>query len=528
MRNRIRITVPLIVLALGALVPAPVAAAEPVGFEYFHTYDENTALIDQAVTDHPAIARRFSIGQSFEGRTIWGIKISDNPAVDENEPEIFLHGLTHARERASNEMALYVIEMLTNEYASDARIRDIVDGREIWIVPMLNPDGAEFDFSDGVFHRWRKNRQTIPGSASIGIDLNRNWPFKWACCGSGKANPASDNYRGWGPAVAPEVQAYMDFVDGRVVNGRQQIRVSIGFHSAGRQVLWPYSWTKTDVPKELSRDDWLAMVALGQQMAAFNSYTPEQGSDLYIVDGDQGDWEYSRHRIFAYTFEMAAGSQRRYYPNQPELANDLARNRGAVLLILEMADCPFRAAGLETTNCGPLYDDFEAGRGWEINPFGTDTATKGRWARAVPLRTSNAAGVKQLAATMSGMQALVTGPSGGGANRNDIDGGMTSVRSPEFTLGAASTTGWRLEFSYSFAHGPSATAADFLRVRVGGDVVFEQLAAPSDRQGAWTTVSVDLDTYAGETVRVLIEAADSGADGLVEAAIDDVRVYRQP
>jgi len=527
-KRRIRLVAPLFALALGALVSVPVAAAEPAGFEYFHTYDENKALIDQAVADHPAIARRFNIGQSYEGRTIWGIKISDNPGEDENEPEVFFHGLTHARERASNEMALYIIEMLTDEYASNERVRNIVDSREIWIVPMINPDGAEFDMSDGAWHRWRKNRQPIPGSTEIGVDLNRNWPFKWGCCGSGRVNPASENYRGWGPAVAPEVQAYMDFVDGRVVNGRQQIRVSIGFHSAGRQVLWPYAWTRADVPKEMSRDDWLAMVALGRELAEFNGYTAEQGSDLYIVDGDQDDWAYNKHRIFAYTVEMAAGAQRRYYPTQAELEADLQRNRGAVLHMLEMADCPFRAAGLETTNCGPLYDDFEAPRAWEFNPFGTDTATQGRWARAVPVRTSNDAGVKQLGATPSGMFALVTGPRGGRVNRNDLDGGLTSVRSPQFTLGGPSSTGWRLEFRYNFAHGPGASATDFLRVRVAGDLVFEQLGAPVNRNGAWASVSVDLDAYAGQTVRVLIEAADNGAGSLIEAAIDDVRVYRQP
>jgi hypothetical protein len=391
---------------------------------------------------------------------------------------------------------------------------------------MINPDGAEFDFSGGEFHRWRKNRQPIPGSSEIGIDLNRNWPFKWACCGSGKANPASDNYRGWGPAVAPEVRAYMKFVNGRVIKGRQQLRVSIGFHSAGRQVLWPYAWTRTDVPREMSHDDWLAMVALGRQMADHNGYTPEQGSDLYIVDGDQGDWEYRAHRIFAYTIEMAKGAERRYYPSQAELARDLERNRPAVLHFLEMADCPYRAAGLETTNCGPLYDDFETGRGWRVNPNRTDTATDGRWARGVPAATQSGTGLMQLSTTPSGMAALVTGPRGGKVNANDLDGGLTSVLSPPFTL--ANGGGWKLEFQYRFAHGPTADSADFLRVSVNGDVLFIQEGIAEDRNGAWAPVSLDLDAYAGQTVRLLFEAADGGADTLVEASVDDVRVYRQP
>ncbi len=116
---------PFYALVLSAFVfGVPVAQARhqttaPAGFEYFHTYAQNEQVIDDAVAAHPAIAMKFSIGTSYEGRQIWGIKISDNVATDENEPEVFIHGLTHARERASNEMALALIERLTDDYASD-------------------------------------------------------------------------------------------------------------------------------------------------------------------------------------------------------------------------------------------------------------------------------------------------------------------------------------------------------------------------------------------------------------------------
>ena len=71
------------------------------GFEYFHTYAENEQDIDDAVAAHPSIAQRFSIGQSYEGRQIWGIKISDNVATDENEPEVFIVAQIHASERST-------------------------------------------------------------------------------------------------------------------------------------------------------------------------------------------------------------------------------------------------------------------------------------------------------------------------------------------------------------------------------------------------------------------------------------------
>lgn len=508
------------------------ATTEPAGFAYFHTYAENEQLIDDAVVAHPRIAMKFSIGQSYEGREIWGIKISDNVATDEDEPEVFIHGLTHARERTSNEEALAIIAMLTDEYDSNARIKSIVDSREIWIVPMLNPDGAEYDMSGGRWHQWRKNRQAIPGSSEIGVDLNRNWGYMWGLgkgTGSnGSANPASQYYRGWAPEVASEVKAYERFEDSRVINGRQQIRASIGFHTAARQVLWPYSYTRKDIPPDLTRDDHAAFAALGQRVAALNGYRPQQGSDLYPVSGDQDDWAYHRYRIFGYTIEMSKGAQNRYYPTQAELATDINANRDAVLTFLEQADCPYRSAGM-SRDCGPLYDDLEIDRGWQVDPFATDTATAGQWQRAVPQKTRTGTGVKQRGTAVSGMADLVTGAAAGStANGNDIDTGITTVRSPALMLGSTDTTGWQLAFSYTFAHDARATPADYLRVSVNGDVVFSETGTAANRNAAWTAATIDLDAYAGQQIRIEIQAADGATDSLVEAAVDDIRVYQQP
>jgi hypothetical protein len=336
------------------LAPNPVAAAEPAGFEYYHTYGENKALIDSTVAAHPGIARRFNIGRSYQGRKIWGIKISDNVTADENEPEVFINAEIHARERATNELALSMIATLTDNYGgSDAlgqRVTDIVNSREIWIVPMVNVDGAEFDMSGGHWHRWRKNRQPTPDPNQIGIDLNRQFGYMWGGPGS-SANPASDTYRGEYPFQATEDRRYRDFVNSRVIGGQQQLKVILSLHSAGGLVLWPYSYTRADVPPEMPQDDHDAFVALGQELSAINGYKPEQGSDLYLVSGDQDDWAYHEHSIFAFTFEMRRGALKRYYPTQSELATDINNNRPAVLELLEQADCPYRAAGLEATHC---------------------------------------------------------------------------------------------------------------------------------------------------------------------------------
>jgi hypothetical protein len=100
-------------------------------------------------------------------------------------------------------------------------------------------------------------------------------------------------------------------------------------------------------------DDWRAFVALGRQLAALNGYRAQQTSDLYVVDGDEGDWAYHAQGIFAFAFELAAGNPNRMYPTLAQLQADQARNRPALLRLLEAADCPYAAvgAGLAAKRC---------------------------------------------------------------------------------------------------------------------------------------------------------------------------------
>jgi hypothetical protein len=347
-------TLTLLVLATLA-VPFPAAAGEVSGFEYYHTYAEVKALIKNTAAAHPGIARAFSIGKSYEGRKIWGIKISDNVGTDENEPEVFVNSQIHARERAAGELGLAIIEWLTDNYGgSDAlgqRVTDIVNSREIYVVPVVNPDGSEYDMSGGHWHQWRKNRQPIPDSSQMGVDLNRQFGYMWGGGGNVSTNPASDVYQGPYAWYAPEVRKYRNFVNSRYVNGKQQIKVILSLHSAGKLVLWPYSYTKADVPPEMPQDDHDAFVALGRKLASLNGYKPEQGSDLYRVPGDMDDWAYHEWGIFAYTFELKRGANKRYYPTKPELDADISNNKPAVLYLLEQADCPYREAGLSAGHC---------------------------------------------------------------------------------------------------------------------------------------------------------------------------------
>jgi hypothetical protein len=344
----------LVALALPG--PSPVVAAEPNGYEYFHTYAEMGVVIDKAVAGHPSIAAKFSIGQSHEGRAIRAIRLTANVnGGNHGRPEVLIQGLMHGRERASSELAIHMIKVLANNYGRDTtlgrRVTAILQSTVVYIIPMLNPDGGEFDLKNGKFHKWRKNRQPIPGSSAIGVDLNRQFGYTWNCCGGSSGKPSSQFYRGPEPWFAPEVRAYRDFVNWRIDNGNGKLKQILSLHSAGRLVLWPYAYTRKDVPADMRVDDHKAMVALGTGMAQRNGYRAKQASDLYIVDGDADDWAYGRHSIFAFTIEMARGSAKRYYPSRRELKTDLKRNRKAILWFLEQSDCPYRAAGLAARYC---------------------------------------------------------------------------------------------------------------------------------------------------------------------------------
>jgi carboxypeptidase T len=523
--------------AVGA--PAALAASDfPPGYEGYHTYAEMVADINNVVAQYGqgpgAIVEKFSIGKTYEGRKIWVVKISDNVNTDENEPEILSESLIHAREHITPEMNLYLIHLLTDNYGKDTalgqRVTDIVNSREIWIIPMVNPDGGEYDISGGTFHGWRKNRQVVvPGY--VGIDLNRNWGFQWGCCGGSSGKPSSARYRGQYPFQAPEDIALRDFILSRRIDGVQQIKILLNWHSYGEHLLWPYGYTRTDVPPTMSADDHAAEVALATQMAAMNGYKAEQGSSMYIYDGDITAWTYGDQRIISFTFEMypkwgcKCGG---FHPPDTVIAAQTERNREAVLYALEQAACPYAAAGLGARDCGPLYDDFETDRGWTVNPGGTDTATTGAWERAIPEFTRDADGAKQRANTPSGQAALVTGAAAGASvDANSVDG-RTSILSPVIDLGAGS---WELKFRFTFAHNALSDASDYLRVSVVDGATVTPLwtaqGNAANRNARWRTRKVYLTPWAGKTVQLLIEA-NGTAGHTVEAEIDDVRVFQAP
>jgi len=320
-----------------------------------------------------------------------------------------------------------------------------------------------------------------------------------------------------------------DFMASRRIGGRQQIKTAITFHTAGEQILWPYGYTTTDVPGDMTTEDHAALAALGKKMASTNGYTAMQSSSLYVTDGDEIDWAYGHEHIFMYTMELypshsQVSTDARFYPPDEVIGPQTERNKAAILILLEAASCPYAFIGRNSADCGPLYDNFETYGGWIVNPLGKDTATAGRWQRGNPAATSRQAGT-----VPSGSNALVTGPKAGTtAYSYDIDGGVTTIRSPTVPLPA--TVG-SLTFRYYLAHSSNSSTSDYFRAYIEDatgkrTLVRQELGAANTDLPSWSTATISMARWAGQKVRIVFVAADLGRASTVEAAVDDVRITR--
>ncbi|MET0426181.1 MAG: M28 family metallopeptidase [Actinoplanes sp.] len=206
--------------------------------------------------------------------------------------------------------------------------------------------------------------------------------------------------------------------------------------------------------------------------------------------------------------------------------NDTALNRNSDAI----AYAVWTLAGTGGTTPPPtgttVYaDDFETATSWTRGT--ADTATSGLFERGDPAATSSGVAT-QLGTAASGTYDLVTGATAGAsAGANDVDGGVTSLRSPAITLPTGTLS---LGFSWYLAHLNNSSSADYFRVKVVSGstttTVFTQAGAASDRAAAWATATVNLSSYAGQTVNLVVEAADTSTASLVEAAIDNIKITR--
>lgn len=342
----------------GTILISTDTATYPPGDTGFHDPAELETVIQATQAAFPDLVQVFSIGKSYEGRDIWMARVSDNVSIDEGEPEVLVDALHHASEHLGVEQALYLLHTLTSDYASDPYVHRLVDSRVVWIVFAVNPDGWVYDLSGNPYNYWRKNMQ--PSSPyHVGTDLNRNYPYMWGCCQALEASsdlPYAYDYRGPYPLSAPESRALADFVASRVIDGRQRIRTHVSLHTDGEMVLYPMSYTFDPNPMEIPADDLAVFKTMALTMASLNGYTPMQSSLLYPTDGDEIDFLYDTYRIFSFDFELyptetVAGKKGIYYPPDTIIARETARNRTALLYLIDAAACPYEAIGKQSLYC---------------------------------------------------------------------------------------------------------------------------------------------------------------------------------
>lgn len=266
----------------------------PVDAGLYHTYAELQTELAAISNNYPDITHLKSIGKSLEGREIWALKISDNVETDEDEPVAVFLGAHHAREWISVEVPLMIGRHCIENYAGDARFKNLVDNAEIWIVPMVNPDGHHYSVM--VDRLWRKNRRNNR-DGSYGVDLNRNYGYQWGGPGS-SGDTFSEIYRGPAPFSEPETQAMRDFLTG------VEPDILISYHNFSQLILFPWGFTDDPAPDKIVMNQLAVAMSDKIRMVHGEYYRPGQASTLYLSSGDTCDWLYALLDVPAYTIEL--------------------------------------------------------------------------------------------------------------------------------------------------------------------------------------------------------------------------------
>ena len=261
-----------------------------------------------------------------------GARISNDASDNLSEPGVFFVGQHHAREHMTVEVALSLLHLFAE--STTPAVTTLVNSRQIYIVPSLNPDGSEYDIATGSYRFWRKNRQ--PNATAVGTDQNRNYSYRWGCCGGSSGNGGSDTYRGPTPLSTPEDARMADFMI-----AHPNVTTGISYHSYGNLILYPYGYTYTDLPPDMTALDRDTFVAMGAEMQRTTGYHAQQSSDLYITDGDWNDWMYGELHRYPITIELSGGT---FYPPDEMIPAETARNHQAAIFVAEIADCPTRVA----------------------------------------------------------------------------------------------------------------------------------------------------------------------------------------
>ena len=290
---------------------ADVATQSIYGWDVYRSYDEPGGIEDQILAaddgQNHQFVKLFDIGDTVQGRDIWALRMTQGAQGQPlgQRPAVLFQGTTHAREWISTEVTMRLLEWFTAErLANNPEVVEILETSELWFVPVVNPDGYEFTFTDE--RLWRKNLRDNDGNGEItnadGVDVNRNYPEHWNYDGEG-SEPVifSETYRGEGPASEPETQA-----DIALVEDMADFRFAVTYHSFGQLLLYPQGWQTLT----MTADDPIYMALTGtDDDPAIEGFNPGVGADLYTTNGEFTDWAHGEAGVLAWTPELSQGCE---------------------------------------------------------------------------------------------------------------------------------------------------------------------------------------------------------------------------
>lgn len=324
-------TIAALLVSLGVAAPA-----HAIDYTAFHTPAQIDAELTGLATANPGVAQIFTYGTSVEGRTLRGLKISDNVAINEPaEGDLVFVGLHHAREWLTAEMSLYLADQLLARRQTDPALRACMDNLQIWIIPVVNPDGYAYSAAAPGNRYWRKNRSTNY-DGTRGVDLNRNYGYQWgmgAGGSEGSTYPYDDTYIGPSAFSEPETAALRDFV-----HGLANPRALVSYHTYSELFLRPWSYSLADPPGEPT----LAFIARDSiaRIAAVHGHTYAE-EIWYRSFGETTDYFWNDSRLAGFTTEMrpTTGGLLGFAPAPSEIIPNNEENLAAALQFVRDAGC---------------------------------------------------------------------------------------------------------------------------------------------------------------------------------------------
>ncbi|MBN2448511.1 MAG: choice-of-anchor J domain-containing protein [Phycisphaerae bacterium] len=306
---------------------------DPAWFDNYHTLAEIEAKLQQMVSDRPDLCTLIDIGDSIEGRDIWCLQIT---GPGSGKPGVLFNGTQHAREWIAGAVNMYIADQLVYQYDSDPAIHSLVDRVVFYIIPVVNPDGYSYTWTNQ--RLWRKNRRDNWNSSCYGVDLNRNWDAGWSGPGA-SGDPCDDTYYGTSAFSEPETAAMRDFFI-----AHPEIVSCIDYHSYSEYILSPYGYTNSlpaDNATFMELDE-----AMHDEIVAVHGHSYVYGpiySTIYQASGGSVDWAYDSQGVYAFTIELRpqAGDWLYGFELPPEqIIPTSEENFPAAMLLAEWSSTP--------------------------------------------------------------------------------------------------------------------------------------------------------------------------------------------